>query len=175
LVLGWRGMECIVVNPDYIIGPWDIKPTSGALIVRMAKNYVPFYPKGGKCFLGAVDCARAHIAAMEKGRPGQRYLLGYHNQSYQQMMTSIAEVVGRKAPKLAMPSALLGLAGRAGNWASRIDKHRFAGLDVNVLRSMQQERYRSGAKMLRELEIKPQDIKVSIEEAYKWFLQHGYC
>ena len=69
----------VVVNPDFIIGPWDIKPTSGQLILAMARRFVPFYPLGGKCFLGAKDCADAHIAAAEIGSAGQRYLLGHEN------------------------------------------------------------------------------------------------
>ena len=77
LTLGWESMETVVVNPDYIFGAFDVKPTSGQMIVTMAKRGIPFYPLGGKCFLGAADCTRAHVAAMEKGRDGQRYLLGY--------------------------------------------------------------------------------------------------
>ena len=117
----------------------------------------------------------AHIAAMEKGRPGERYLLGYHNYSYQEFMGIIAQVVGRKPPKYPLPGFLLELAGWVGSKASRFDAHRFAGLEPNVLRSMMQERYRSGRKMVEELGINPQPMEQSIEEAYNWFLQHGYC
>ena len=70
-----RGLETIIVNPDYVIGPWDIKPTSGALVLAMARRHVPFYPRGGKCFIDAGDCAQGHLLALERGRPGRRDLL----------------------------------------------------------------------------------------------------
>jgi dihydroflavonol-4-reductase len=175
LTLGWRGMDTIVLNPDYIIGPWDIKPTSGQLIVAMAKRYSPFYPLGGKCFLGAKDCADAFIAAMEKGRSGQRYLLGYHNLSYQEFMTKVSEVIGKRPPLLPLPNFALGMIGKMGELGAKIDEHRFAGLNKQVLISMQQDRYRSGNKMSTELGISPKPIEESIEAAYKWFVEHKYC
>ena len=175
LVLGWRGIEGIVVNPDFIIGAWDVKPTSGQLIRAMARRPVPFYPLGGKCFLGAEDCAWAHVAAMEKGRVGERYLLGYHNYSYLEFMEIIANVIGKKPPRFPLSNFLMEAAGWLGSRLSRFDAHRFAGLEPNVLRSMMQKRYRSGRKMVDELGIQPQDMEKSVYEAYKWFQEHGYC
>jgi len=175
LTLGWHGLETLVLNPDYIIGPWDVKPTSGQMIVAMAKRSIPFYPLGGKCFLGAKDCADAFIAAMNRGRSGQRYLIGYHNLSYREFMSKVAEVVGKRAPSLPLPNAAVGLLGKVGEWGSQIDAHRFAGLNKQVLRSMQQDRYRSGEKMCTELQITPKPIEHSIEAAYRWFVEQGYC
>ena len=82
LALGWKSLDSVVVNPDYIIGPYDVKPTSGQLILSMSKRWLPFYPRGGKCFLGADECSQAHIAAALHGKKGERYLLGGHNLSY---------------------------------------------------------------------------------------------
>ena len=175
LVLGWQGMECVVVNPDYIIGALDVKPTSGQLILSMAKHPVWFYPLGGKCFLGAEDCADAHIAAVEQGRSGERYLLGWENLSYRELMSMIADVVGCSAPKIPIPYRVMKLAASVGKVANRFDAHRFAGLEPRVLLSMQQERYRNGSKMCRELGIKPKPMYESIEAAYRWFCDQGYC
>lgn len=175
LVMGWQGIEGVVVNPDYIIGPWDVKPTSGALIQQMAKRYIPFFPKGGKCFLGAQDCSDAHIAAMTFARPHRRYLVGYHNLSYQEFMTMTANIVGSKPPSLPLPSTAVRVAAGLGRLGQRFDAHRFAGLDGNVLRAMQQERYRSGQRMCEELQIQPQPLEDSIKAAHRWFSDHGYC
>ena len=175
ITLGWRGVNTLVVNPDYIIGPWDIKPTSGQLIVTMARRWIPFYPLGGKCFLGVEDCIDAFLAAMEKGRVGQRYLLGHHNLSYQEFMTATAKVIGGRGPKLPLPNVALGMLGKIGELGARIDQHRFAGLDKQVLLAMQQDRYRSGQKMRQELNISPRPIEDSIESAYRWFVDQGYC
>ena len=175
LALGWRGLEAVVVNPDYILGAWDVKPTSGQLIVSMARGWLPVYPRGGKCFQHVRDCADGHILAMERGRPGRRYLLGNENLSYQTFMGMVAEVVGQRAPVLPLPDLAVGLAGTVGRLGSRVDTHRFAGLDEQVLRSMQQARYRSAARAHTELGVPQTPVRQAIEEAYAWFRDHGYC
>lgn len=175
LATGWGGVEVVVVNPDYVIGPWDVKPTSGSLIVAMARHTVPFHPRGGKCFVDADDCAQAHLAALDRGVPGRRYLLGNENLSYREFMGIIAEVTGRPAPVLPLPDAALGLAALAGQVGARVDPHRFTGLDPAVLRSMQQERYRTGRRARDELGMPTTPIRASVEKAYKWFRDHGYC
>jgi len=172
--LGGVGLEAVVVNPDYILGPWDVKPTSGQLIVTMARQWVPLYPRGGKCFQHVDDCVEGHILAMERGQPGRRYLLGNENLSYKAFMTLIAEVVGRPPPTGPLPTAAISAIGAAGRFASRLDTHRFAGLDVQVLRSMQHKRYRSAARARTELGIPITPVQRAIEEAYSWFRDHNY-
>ncbi|MFT4979605.1 MAG: dihydroflavonol-4-reductase [Myxococcota bacterium] len=175
LSLGWSDLEVVVVNPDYIIGPWDIKPTSGKMIVTMARHWIPFYPRGGKCFQHVRDCADGHILAMDRGEPGRRYLLGNENLSYQAFMGLIAEVTGQRPPIAPLPAAAVRVAALVGEVGSGIDPHRFAGLDGRVLSSMQQPRYRSGARSHRELGVPQTPIRHAIEEAYAWFTDHGYC
>jgi len=175
LSLGWSDLEVVVVNPDYILGPWDVKPTSGQLIVTMAKGWIPLYPRGGKCFQHVRDCADGHILAMDRGEPGRRYLLGNENLSYQEFMGLVAEVVGQRPPIAPVPSVLMRAAGAVGQLVSELDPHRFAGLNAPVLMSMQQQRHRSGDRAHRELGVPQTPIKHAIEEAYAWFRDHGYC
>lgn len=173
----WPGpTEVVTVNPDYILGAWDMKPTSGQLIVSMAQQrWVPVYPRGGKCFQHVGDCALGHIYAMERGQPGRRYLLGNENLSYAAFMGIVAEVVGKPRPRIPVPNVGVALAGRAGAFLSRLDPHKFAGLDGDVLRSMQQERYRTGRRAVTELGVPETPVRVAVEEAYRWFCDHGYC
>jgi len=170
-----RGLETVIVNPDYVIGAWDIKPTSGTLILQMRKRNLPLYPTGGKCFIDADDCAAAHLGAMDKGRPGERYLLGNENLSYKEFMAHIADATGKKAPKRALPGAMTWGLGRAGKVLTRIRPHAAAGLDPWVLHSMSQERYRSGRKASEELGMPFTPIADSIAKALSWFEAHGYC
>ena len=170
-----RGLETVVVNPDYVIGAWDIKPTSGAMILQMKKRGIPLYPRGGKCFIDADDCAAVHLAAMDKGHVGERYLLGNDNLSYQEFMSLIAEVVGGKAPRLPLPKTLTWGVGQAGKLLTRIRPHGAAGLDPWVLHSMSQERYRSGEKARQDLDMPHTPLKESIAKALSWFQEHGYC
>jgi dihydroflavonol-4-reductase len=175
LALGWSDLEVVVVNPDYIIGPWDVKPTSGQMILTMAKHWVPLYPRGGKCFQHVRDCADGHILAMDRGTPGRRYLLGNENLSYQEFMGLVASVVGQRPPVLPMSRSVIQLAGVAGRVGRNINPHRFVGLDTQVLQSMQQERYRSGLRAREELGVPATPVRTAIEEAYTWFREHGYC
>jgi dihydroflavonol-4-reductase len=175
VALSFPGVQGVVVNPDFILGAWDVKPTSGQLVVAMARRFVPVYPRGGKCFQDADDCAAGHALAMERGQPGRRYLLGNENLSYRQFMGIVAEVVGRRPPLLPLPDLAVSVAGRLGQGLSRIDAHRFAGLDPKVLRSMQQDRYRSGARSWAELGVPRTPIRVAVEKALRWFRERGYC
>lgn len=164
----------VVVNPDYVLGAWDVKPTSGQLLLSVARGWVPFYPKGGKCFVDADDCAAGHLAAMDRGQPGRRYLLGNHNLSYREFMGVCAELSGRRPPVFPLPSLGLRVVGRAGKLLQRVDAHRFVGLDSAVLLAMQQERYRSGRRSWDELGVPRTAIRETVKKALDWFEAHGY-
>jgi len=175
LLLSQTDVEGVVVNPDFILGPWDVKPTSGQLIVTMAQRWVPFYPTGGKCFQSAGDCARGHLLAMQKGQPGRRYLLGSHNLSYREFMGMVADVVQRRPPAWRLPKTIASAAGLVGQVGQRLDAHRFAGLDPHVLKSMTTLRYRTDERARLELGLTPEPIQEGIEAAYAWFCDRGYC
>lgn len=169
-----REVDVVVVNPDYIVGAWDIKPTSGQLLVSMAKYPVPVFPRGGKCFMDADDCALGHILAFERGTKGRRYLLGAHNLSYEAFMTMCAVAVGRPRPRLPMPRRLVRWAGHIGAQLHKRDPHRFAGLDPRVLLAMQEERYRTAKRAVTELGVAQSPIEGAVEKAARWFRDHGY-
>lgn len=165
----------VIVNPDFVLGAWDIKPTSGQLLVMMARRSIPVYPRGGKCFIDADDCALGHVHAMDRGQPGRRYLLGNHNLSYREFMTMCAEVAGRRPPMLPVPTRGIAVVGRVGALLQRFDAHRFAGLDAHVLRAMQEPRFRSGRRSWEELGVPRTPMRETVEKAWGWFRAHGYC
>jgi dihydroflavonol-4-reductase len=173
LMVGWRGGAGLIVNPDYIVGAWDVKPTSGQLILTMGLRPVPFYPRGGKCFMEAEACAEGHRLAMERGAPGRRYLLGTENASYREFMGIIAEVTGQRAPLFPLPGLAVRGAAFVAPRLAAVDPHRFAGLDPWVLRSMQQERYRDGARARDELGVAAPPLRLAVERAWRWFVDHG--
>ena len=164
----------VVVNPDYVLGAWDVKPTSGQLLLSIARGWVPLWPRGGKCFVDAVDCAEGHLLALERGVPGRRYLLGNHNLSYREFMDACARAAGRPGPILPVPRLVVGLAGTAGRVLQRVDPHRYAGLTREVLAAMQSERYRSGRRSWEELGVPRRPIATSIADALDWFRANGY-
>jgi dihydroflavonol-4-reductase len=164
----------VVVNPDFVLGAWDVKPTSGQLLLTTARRGLPVYPAGGKCFVDADDCAIGHIAALERGRPGRRYLLGNWNLSYQEFIGMCARAAGRRPPLVAIPPLFLRAAGRVGSLLQRVDAHRFAGLEGNVLVAMTQPRYRSGRRSWEELGVPRTPMEETVEKTLRWFRDHGY-
>ena len=164
----------VIVNPDFVLGPWDVKPTSGQLLLSIARHPVPLHPRGGKCFIDAEDCAWGHILALEKGRPGQRYLLGNHNLSYAEFLGQAAVAVGRRAPLLPIPNLALRTVGRVGRVLQRFDTHRVAGLDPVLLLAMQQHRYRSGSLAREELGLPVTPFATTIDRTLRWFRGNGY-
>ncbi len=167
----WGG---VVVCPDYVLGAWDVKPTSGQLLLTIARGTVPVYPGGGKCFIDADDCAVGHLAALDRGRPGRRYLLGNWNLSYRDFMRMCARAVGKRGPWLKTPGLLLDAAGLAGAVLARVDEHRFAGLERHVLRAMAQERYRTGERSWSELGVPRTPMEATVEKTVRWFREHEY-
>lgn len=169
-----RAAGGVIVNPDYVLGPWDVKPTSGQLLLSVARHPVPVHPRGGKCFIDAEDCAWGHLYAIERGQPGRRYLLGNHNLSYAEFLTAASRVVGRRGPLAPIPNLALRAAGLAGRALQRVDTHRFAGLDPVLLLAMQQERYRSGARARDELGVPVTPFDTTLRRTLAWFREHGY-
>lgn len=160
LTLAAKSLEPVVVNPDYIIGPWDFGPTSGQILVELARG-LRFYPQGGKCFQAVDDCVRGMVAALERGRAGQRYHLGGHNLSYRQLLEMAAPIVGVAPPRWPLPH---GLAARMAP---------LLGYEAGSIRAMALDRYRSGTKAERELGITSRPLEPAIAEAVQWFREHG--
>lgn len=169
-----RGLEGVIVNPDYVVGSWDAKPTSGALLLNMGLHGVPFYPQGGKCFIDAATCGLGHLLALERGTPGQRYLLGNQNLLYRDFMGRAARILGVRPPWLPLPRAATALVGAAGALLRRVAPHRFQTLDPQVLGAAQSIRFRDGSRARRELGLPVRTIEEGIEDAVRWFRDHGY-
>ena len=164
----------VVVCPDYVLGAWDVKPTSGQLLLTLAKGFVPAYPTGGKCFVDADDCAIGHIRALEVGTPGRRYLLGNWNLSYREFMALGAYAAGKTAPFLPVPKTAMRLAGALGGVLQRYDAHRFAGMEKHVLLAMMQHRYRTGKRSWDELSVPRTPMEETVRKTLGWFQEHGY-
>jgi len=101
-----HGLPIVVVNPGLLLGPGDDLGSSTGDIALFLEGQVMALPRGGMCFVDARDAAAGLALAMEKGRPGERYLLGGPNWSFQEIIERVAELTGRKAPRLKLPPKL---------------------------------------------------------------------
>src|SRR3954468_12452091 len=101
-----RRLPAVIVNPSTPIGPRDVKPTpTGDIIVRAASGRVPVFVDTGLNFVHVDDVAAGHVAALERGRIGERYILGGENVTLLTLLTDIAEIVGGRPPLARVPRA----------------------------------------------------------------------
>ena len=117
---GRDGMDVVVVNPTTPVGEQDIKPTpTGRIVVDFLKKKFPAYVDTGLNLVDVDECARGHVAALEKGKSGERYILGGENLTLKQILDKLAAITGLPSPKIRVPYAVaLGdrRGRRSGNW-----------------------------------------------------------
>jgi len=173
LEMNGKDIEIVVVNPTFMLGPWDVKPSSGAIILEVARGVAKGYTTGGNNVVFIGDVVGAMISAMEKGRPGELYILGHENLSYREIFTRIAGVVGVPPPKFAIPKTVSHIGGFFGTLYGQL-----TGTTPNVNHLTANmgyvEHYFDSSKAVRELGMKQTPAVVAIEEAYRWFVDHGY-
>jgi dihydroflavonol-4-reductase len=169
-----QGQDVVIVNPTTPIGPGDIKPTpTGDIILRFLRRQMPFYLPTGLNFIDVRDVARGHLLALEKGRSGERYILGHQNLSLKALFDRLAQITGQSAPQYALP-----------NWipytAAWIDEHLLAAIGktpsipVDGVRMAGQYMYYDGSKAVRELGLPQTPLDLALRDAVDWFLTRGY-
>ncbi len=169
-----QGLPAVIVNPSTPIGPRDVKPTpTGRIIVEAASGRMPAFVETGLNLVHVDDVARGHMLAFDKGRVGERYVLGGQDASLREMLGVIAELVGRKAPSVALPLApLFPLAYAAEAVAKLTGKEPF--LTADALRMSRHEMFFSSAKAQAELGYRARPYRDALEDAVTWFKTQGY-
>lgn len=168
------GLPCVIVNPSTPIGPRDIRPTpTGRIIVEAASGRIPAFVDTGLNLVHVDDVAKGHLAALVKGRIGERYILGGENVTLADMLGRIAKLTGRRAPNIRLPRALIfPLAYAAEAMASVIKREPF--VTVDGLRMAKYRMFFSTAKAERELDYVARPADEGIADALAWFKDQGY-
>ena len=168
-----QGLPAVIVNPSTPIGPRDVKPTpTGRIIVEAAKGGMPAYVDSGLNLVHVDDVARGHLLAAEKGRIGERYILGGQDVALSDMLGEIARQLGRKPPKVELPVApLFPLAWAAEQWARISGNEPFLTLDS--LRMARHKMYYTSAKAERELGYAARPYPQALRDALDWSRAHG--
>lgn len=174
LAMAKQGLPARVVNPSTMFGPWDVKPTSGLILQIAAKRGIPFYPTGANNFIDVEDAALGHLLAMERGKAGQRYILGNENMTWKRFLTLVAEVAGKRPPrtKLLKPVAL-GVAYLLAP-VSRRSSGALAWLDPATIRGAFAHHCVDPSKARRELGLPASPVRGAVEKEFRWLKQHGY-
>ena len=168
-----EGLPAVIVNPSTPIGPHDVKPTpTGRIIVEAARGKMPAYVDSGLNLVHVDDVAQGHLAAMERGRIGERYILGGEDVKLGVMLGEIAVQVGRRPPTIAIPrGALFPLAYANEALARMTGKEPF--LTVDSLRMAAHHMFYSSAKAEAELGYRARPWPEAIADALAWFGAQG--
>lgn len=168
------GLPAVIVNPSTPIGPRDVKPTpTGQVIVEAASGRMPGYIDTGLNLVHVDDVAAGHLAALRRGRVGERYILGGENVGLSQMLADIAGLVGRSPPRLRLPRTLIyPIAVGAEAWARLTGKPPF--VTVDGLRMAKKKMFFNDAKARRELGYTSRPYEEGLAEAVAWFKAAGY-
>ncbi|MBI4516879.1 MAG: NAD-dependent epimerase/dehydratase family protein [Deltaproteobacteria bacterium] len=170
-----RGCPALSVALTFLMGPNDPIPSpSGQLMVAYANRRVLGYPAGGLNFIDARDCAKGLILAAEKGRIGERYILGNVNMSFRDFFRLIEEVTGIPAPRFRLPHQLLYPIGVVAPLVSQYVTHRRPILSIPRVRMSDLTYHYSNQKAVTELGLAFRDLKDSIRDTIRWFRDNGY-
>lgn len=167
-----QGVEAVIVNPSIVLGARDLNQISGSIIVEVARGLVRFLPPGGANYVAVADVAAGHIAAAETGASGERYILGGENLTSAEMVTLVAEVVGRPAPRLRLPAWVLPAAAFAVRGARALLRNRVP-LDENQVRLLSRYIYADNQKAVQELGLPQTPVRVAVQRAYNWYNRNG--
>lgn len=168
-----RGLPAVIVNPSTPIGPRDARPTpTGRIIVEAASGRMPAFVESGLNLVHVDDVADGHLAAMARGQIGERYVLGGQDVSLREMLAVVAELVGRKAPTIRIPTAPLFPLAWVNEQIARVTgKEPFLTLDS--LRMAAHDMYYSSAKAEAELGYRARPYREALADAIAWFRQAG--
>jgi dihydroflavonol-4-reductase len=170
-----QGAPVVIVNPTAPVGDHDFKPTpTGKIIVDFVKGDLPAYVDTGLNLVDVRDVAEGQLLAWEKGKPGERYILGCQNLTLEQIFSRLAAVSGRRAPKVEIPYAVAYLAGVVSTgWANLTGKEPLAPLDA--VRMSRKKMFVSSEKAVRALGYNPAAPEAALRRAVEWFRANGYC
>ena len=170
-----QGFPVVIVNPTAPVGDHDFKPTpTGKMLVDFVRGAMPAFLDTGLNVVDVRDVAAGHLAACERGRAGERYILGSENLTLESIFGMLAKAVGRAAPKVRIPYAVAYMAGVVSTaWAGVTGKEPLAPLDgVKMARKKMWVRQDKAA---RELGYAPGPAAGALERAVEWFKANGYC
>lgn len=168
-----EGHPVVVVNPTAPVGEGDRKPTdTGKIILDFLNRKMPAYIDTGLNLVDVRDVAEGHLAAMRRGRPGERYILGGRNMTFKEILSALAEITGIPAPTIRLPYAVALCAAAVDSfWA------RFTGTPPRAplegVRMARHKMWVSSAKAERELGYCSHSVETALKRAVEWFRNHG--
>lgn len=168
-----RGLNAVVINPTFMIGPYDTKPSSGKIILQGLARGIQWCPEGGKNFVHVKDVAKAINKALSAGGVGECYLIAGENLTYKEFFSKLNTIAGRRRIQLVLPRAIFHAAGAVFDTWNNITGEKSSFTKDNA-RILTLDNYYSGEKARRVLNITPSSADTGIADALEWFRKVGY-
>lgn len=169
-----KGLPLVIVNPSAPVGVGDVKPTpTGKMILDFLNRKMPAYIDTGLNLVDVEDVAVGHLLAAERGRPGERYILGHQNLSLRQILQLLSEITGLRAPKLKVPYPVALGAAYISEGVARLTG-RTPGIEVEAVQLGKKMMFFNAQKAVRDLGLPQTPIASALAKAVRWYLEHGY-
>lgn len=169
-----EGFPVVIVNPTAPVGPADWKPTpTGKIILDFLNGKMPAYVDTGLNVVAVEDVAQGHLLAAERGRTGERYILGGRNMTLKEILDVLAQITGRRAPRLRLPHAVAFAAACADHVFSRA-VGREPQIPLDGVRMARHRMFVDSSKAGRDLGFKPGSVEAALERAVHWYEENGY-
>jgi dihydroflavonol-4-reductase len=172
--LAGAGAPVVIVNPSAPVGPWDVKPTpTGQMVVDFLRGRMFATVDTGLNLVHVRDVARGHLLAAERGKIGEKYILGNANLSLAEIGRLLAEVAWGRVPRVRIPYAVAWVAALCFEGTARVTR-RPPRVPLTAVRMAKKRMYFSAAKAVRELGLPQTDVREALRDAAGWFRAHGY-
>jgi dihydroflavonol-4-reductase len=168
-----RGLDAVIINLALVMGARDIHLIGGSTLREVKRGMAWFSPPGGANWIDAETAGLGHVLAVERGRTGQRYILGGENVSHREALNTIADIVGGIRPRIILPRPLMGFFALVTDGINAImpgtpiisgEQMRLSGADL----------YCDCQKAQRELGLPYTPFRIAVERAYAWYQAHDY-
>ncbi|MFZ0759554.1 MAG: hopanoid-associated sugar epimerase [Candidatus Sulfotelmatobacter sp.] len=173
---GRSGLRVVTVNPTTPVGERDIKPTpTGRIVVDFLQRKFPAYVETGLNLVDVQECARGHVAALERGRSGERYILGGENRTLKQILDQLGAIAGLPSPKIKLPYFVAYVAGAVDETVSGRLLGREPRATIETVRMGKKKMWASSGKAERDLGWKIVPVENALRRAVEWFRANGYA
>jgi dihydroflavonol-4-reductase len=170
-----RGLPVVIVNPSTPVGEGDVKPTpTGQMVVDFLRRKFPAYVDTGLNLIDVRDVAAGHLLAADKGRPGERYILGHRNMTLKEILDALARLTGLPSPRVRVPHWLPLAAAHVAGAAARLTG-RPPRVTPEAVRMSRHVMFFDAGKAVRELGLPQSPIEPALARAVEWFESHGYA
>ena len=169
-----RGLPVVIVNPSTPVGERDVKPTpTGQMIVDFLNRRLPAYVDTGLNLVDVRDVAQGHLLAAEKGRIGEKYILGNRDMTLKEILETLAGLTGLSAPRIRLPHAVPLAAAAAATWAAHLTG-RPPRVSLESVRMSRHRMFFDAGKAVRELGLPQTPVEDALGRAVAWFRENGY-